>query len=124
MTADLQPATVMGDADRLFEAIVNVVANAISYNVPEGRVAVTLEHQRDRVELAVEDTGVGIAAKDLPLVFDPFFRADQARSRDAGGAGVGLAVTRAIIQRHGGTIAGTSEPGKGTRMVIQLPAVR
>ena len=124
MTADLQPATVMGDADRLFEAIVNVVANAISYNVPEGRVAVTLEHHRDRVELAVEDTGVGIAAKDLPLVFDPFFRADQARSRDAGGAGLGLAVTRAIIQRHGGTIACTSEPGKGTRMVIQLPAVR
>jgi two-component system sensor histidine kinase BaeS len=85
-------------------------------------VAVALRPVEDEVELTVTDTGVGIGPDDLPRIFDPFFRADPARSRDAGGAGLGLAVSRAIVERHGGRISCRSEPGRGTTMTIRLPA--
>ena len=112
---------VKGDPDRLAEAVTNVVANAIQYNVDRGRVDVVLARRSGGAELSVSDTGMGIAVDDLPRVFDPFFRADPARSRDAGGAGLGLAVTRAIIERHGGSIACQSAPEVGTTVVMSLP---
>jgi signal transduction histidine kinase len=71
--------------------------------------------------LEVHDNGPGIAPEILPKIFDPFFRADPARSRDAGGAGLGLAVARAIVERHGGRITCRSEPNRGTTMHIRLP---
>jgi len=119
--ADLPPVTVTGDPARLLEAVTNVIANAIFYNVEGGHVSVSLVRAAERVELSIADTGVGIDAKDLPLIFDPFFRADYARSRDAGGAGLGLAVTRETVERHGGSIACSSQPGTGTTVVIRLP---
>jgi signal transduction histidine kinase len=118
---DTAPLAVTGDPDRLLEAVTNVVANAISYNVPNGRVSVDLHAADGLAELAIVDTGIGIAASDLPLIFDPFFRADLARSRDAGGAGLGLTLTRSIVERHGGSIACTSEIDHGTAVVIRLP---
>jgi signal transduction histidine kinase len=118
---DAAPVTVKGDPDRLAEAVTNVVANAIQYNVDRGRVDVVLTRRSGAAELSVADTGMGIAAHDLPRVFDPFFRADPARSRDAGGAGLGLAVTRSIIERHGGSIACRSASAAGTTVVMSLP---
>ena len=118
---DATPVTVKGDPDRLAEAVTNVVANAIQYNVDQGRVDVVLTRRSGAAELSVADTGMGIAADDLPRVFDPFFRADPARSRDAGGAGLGLAVTRSIIERHGGSIACRSASAAGTTVVMSLP---
>ena len=85
------------------------------------RNADELTRRSGAAELSVADTGMGIAADDLPRVFDPFFRADPARSRDAGGAGLGLAVTRAIIERHGGSIACRSASEAGTTVVMSLP---
>jgi signal transduction histidine kinase len=122
LTADTTPLTTTGDPDRLRAAITNVVANAIRYNVEGGRVTIVLQAHDTDAELTVTDTGVGISADDLPKIFDPFFRADPARSRDAGGAGLGLAVARAIVERHGGRIACRSEPNRGTTMHIRLPA--
>jgi heavy metal sensor kinase len=117
---DAAPTVVRGDPDRLVEAVTNVVANAIQYNVDRGRVDVVLTHRSGAAELSVSDTGIGISGDDLPRVFDPFFRADPARSRDAGGAGLGLAVTRSIIERHGGSVACRSQPAVGTTVVMSL----
>jgi signal transduction histidine kinase len=124
LTADLPaPVTVVGDPGRLLEAVTNVVANAIHYNVDGGdvRIALALEAHGMSV-LRVSDTGVGIPPDALPRVFEPFFRADPARSRAAGGAGLGLAVAQSIIVRHGGRITCASEPGRGTDILIELPA--
>jgi two-component system sensor histidine kinase BaeS len=123
VAVDTVPLTVVGDPDRLLEAVTNVVANAIAYNVPDGRVTVTMtmREQDGSGEVSIADTGIGISPADLGLVFDPFFRADHARSRDAGGAGLGLTLTRSIIERHGGGVACASELGKGTVLTLRLP---
>lgn len=122
IVVDTASATVTGDPDRLLEAVTNVLANAIAYNVPQGQVAMTTREENGRVRLSIADTGVGISAEDLPLIFDPFFRADYARTRDAGGAGLGLALARSIVERHAGSINCTSVPGQGTTITIDLPA--
>jgi two-component system OmpR family sensor kinase len=121
MTAEVAPLAVTGDPDRLLEAVTNVLANAVAYNVPNGRVTVTAREHDGQAEIVVADTGVGIASSDLPHIFDPFFRADQARTRDGGGAGLGLTLTRSIVERHGGTVTCTSEPRRGTDVIIRLP---
>jgi signal transduction histidine kinase len=112
---------VSGHPDRLREAISNVVVNAIQYNVAGGRVTVTLTTAGDDVTLTIADTGVGIAPDDVGRVFHPFFRADPARSRNIGGAGLGLAVSEAIIRAAGGSIRCRSELNKGTAIEICLP---
>jgi signal transduction histidine kinase len=122
LTAEAEPLVVTGDPERLLDAITNVVTNAIRYNLEGGHVSILLTRRDTDAELTVTDTGVGISSADLPRIFDPFFRADPARSRDAGGAGLGLAVTRAIVERHGGRVACRSEPDRGTTLCIRLPA--
>ena len=117
----LQPAVVHGDRDRLREALSNVLTNAVQYNRPDGTVTVALAATDGAATMTVTDTGIGIGSADLPRVFEPFFRADPARSRDVGGAGLGLAVTKAIIDRHGGRIACDSGPHEGTTVTITLP---
>ena len=119
---DAQPVSVVGDPDRLREALTHLVTNAIRYNVDGGRVHIQLRRSGERAEIAVADTGAGIAAADVARVFEPFFRTDAARSRDAGGAGLGLAVARAIVRRHGGDVTCESEIGRGTTMTMRLPA--
>lgn len=124
VTVDALPAIVHADPDRLREAVTNVLTNAIRYNVDGGRVAVRVREERSMSQIAIEDTGIGIAPTDLPFVFDPFFRGDPARSRDTGGAGLGLAVARSIVERHGGTISCSSTPGEGTAVLIEWPQRR
>lgn len=123
LTLDVKasPVTVSGDPDRLVDAVTNLVGNAIHYNVENGTIAIRIDANGSLARLTVTDTGIGIAAGDLPRIFEPFFRADPARSRDAGGAGLGLAVTKAIVERHGGRIICTSQPGRGTTMTVELP---
>lgn len=121
IAVDTAPATIVGDPDRLSEALTNIVSNAVQYNIDGGRVAVRLGVDRHEAVLTVGDTGVGISADDLPRVFDPFFRADAARGRSSGGAGLGLAVARTIVHAHDGRITCDSRPGHGTTMTIHLP---
>ena len=107
---------MVGDRERLGEAVTNLVTNAIQYNRPVGRVEVTLKEG----VLAVSDTGPGIPEEDRPHVFERFYRADPSRSRNAGGAGLGLAITKWIIEAHGGEIDVTGRVGEGTTFRIRF----
>jgi signal transduction histidine kinase len=117
------PVTVHGDPDRLRGALTNVVSNAIQYNREGGSVVVSAAADNRLATLTIADTGIGIAPDDLDRIFEPFFRADQARSRDAGGAGLGLSVAARIVDQHGGRIDCSSRPGAGSTMTILLPTV-
>lgn len=115
-------AVVLGDRGTLAEALLNVIGNAVKYSRPGGRVTVTVGRELQKVVVSVKDTGVGIPEADLPRVFDGFYRGQAAES-GPGGAGIGLAVTRRIVEIHGGSIRAESEPGRGSTFVITLPAL-
>jgi signal transduction histidine kinase len=118
---ETEPITIQTDPERLLEAITHVLTNAVRYNVPSGEVHVAVSRDGRQADLQVRDTGIGISADDLPHVFEAFFRGDPARSRDTGGAGLGLAVARSIVEHHGGTIECLSTPGIGTTVVMRWP---
>jgi signal transduction histidine kinase len=109
------------DPDRLSQAVVNLLSNALEFTAPGGTVAVTAAARASAVEIAVADTGIGIAADDLPRIFERLSRVDPSRSRQTGGAGIGLAITRAIVEAHGGTIRAESRTGKGSVFTIRIP---
>jgi heavy metal sensor kinase len=115
-----EPLEITGDSERLAQVVTNLLTNAIQYNRPGGEVRVKLESQNGLAVLAVADTGLGIAAEDLPRVFGRFFRADQSRT-GAGNAGLGLAISKAIIEAHGGAIEVASEMNSGTTFTVRLP---
>jgi two-component system OmpR family sensor kinase len=117
---EVKPLEITGDAERLAQVVTNLLSNAIQYNKPGGNVGIKLEVQNGLAILTVADTGRGIAAADLPLVFGRFFRADQSRT-GAGNAGLGLAISRAIVETHGGTIEVASEKSAGTTFTVRLP---
>jgi two-component system OmpR family sensor kinase len=119
--AEAEPLTVIGDAELLREAVNNVVANAILYNRPGGSVTIATRSSAGMALMEVVDTGIGMPAEAIPHVFDRFFRVDKARSRVAGGSGLGLSIARAILVAHGGDISCTSELGTGSVFVISLP---
>jgi two-component system sensor histidine kinase CiaH len=114
------PLAVSGDEQRLRQLLWILLDNAIKYTPAGGEVAVTAERSGDRAVVRVADTGVGIAAAELPRVFDRFFRGEEAR-RVAPGSGLGLAIARWIVQAHGGSISVSSTPGKGTVFTFSLP---
>ena len=118
----LDAAMVVGDRDRLTDLATNLVSNAIRYNRDGGRVSVEVWPDGDDACLRVADTGTGISADDLPRVFERFFRADKARTADSGGAGLGLAIAKWIVEAHGGRIACTSTAGQGTEVLVRLAA--
>jgi heavy metal sensor kinase len=115
---DLQ---LTGDAHHLKRLLMNLVENAVRHTPPGGSVEVSAERVGESVILKVEDTGDGIAAEHLPHVFDRFYRADDARSRDEGGAGLGLSICQGIVRAHDGTIAIDSRQGEGTIVTVSLP---
>jgi two-component system, OmpR family, sensor kinase len=107
------------DRTRIRQAISILLDNAIKYTPQGGAVTVEVREQDSRAEVVVSDTGVGISEDELPLIFERFYRVDEARTR--GGAGLGLAIARQIIEAHGGTIAVQSELGKGSTFILQIP---
>jgi two-component system heavy metal sensor histidine kinase CusS len=109
-----------GDDCRLRQMISNLLDNAIKFTPSGGNVRVALVASDGVAELTVRDAGVGIAPEHLPRVFDRFYRADRARTRDGAGAGLGLAICRTIVEAHGGSISIISEPGKGTTIAVRL----
>lgn len=114
---------VLADHDALVDVLVNLLRNAERHTADNGAIRITVRTQRQEVELSVEDDGEGIPADLLPTIFDRFTRADAARNRDAGGAGLGLAISRAYTEAHGGTITAASAPGHGATFTVRLPRV-
>lgn len=112
------------DPDLLREAIVNLMSNAMRYTNPDGWVKVSLKQDRSDILISVQDTGIGIAKEDIPQTFARFWRSDVSRERVSGGLGVGLAITKEIIDRHNGTILVESEVGKGTTFTLRIPQRR
>jgi two-component system sensor histidine kinase BaeS len=119
--ADLESALVYADAGRLEQVIDNLLANALRYTNEGGTVTLRLRPQEATAVLEVIDTGIGIPPEDLPHVFERFWRADKSRSRATGGAGIGLAVVRELVQAHEGHIQVASTVGKGTTFRVTLP---
>lgn len=115
------PATVLGDALALRRALLNLAENAVKYTPSGGKVELSLFRTDGRAEIAVRDTGLGIDSADAERVFQPFVRLDVARSRDTGGAGLGLAIARSIVVAHGGTLELESASGAGSTFRIRLP---
>jgi signal transduction histidine kinase len=119
-TTDVAPGQVLGREDELASMVENLLTNAMRHAAT--RVRVSLREQADTVELAVDDDGPGVDPRERERIFERFTRLDEARSRDGGGAGLGLAIVRAIVDAHGGSVAvHTSELG-GARFVVRLPA--
>ena len=109
------------DEHRLEEVIHNLLDNAVKYSQPEGKIRLRAERAGEAVRISVADEGVGIPARDLPRIFERFYRADKARSRQIGGTGLGLSIVKHIAQLHGGTVEAASEPGRGATISIVLP---
>jgi len=111
----------LGDPERMGRVITNLLDNAIEYNQESGQVRITGEKLGGTVILSVNNSGPGIAAEDLPRIFERFYRADKARSGSGGHTGLGLAISKAIVEAHGGTLEAASQPGEGATFTLRLP---
>jgi two-component system OmpR family sensor kinase len=118
---ELQPATVVGDAARLIQVIMSLVDNAITYTNPGGKVTLSVVIDDDMALLSVRDTGIGIAPEDQKHIFERFYRADPARSRAAGGSGLGLSIVDWIVKAHNGSVRVESQVGRGSTFIVSLP---
>ena len=112
---------VIADGEQIRRVIHNIVSNAIKYmDKPKGYISIRVKDVGDFIQVEIEDNGRGIAAKDLPAIFDRFFRADASRNSSKGGSGIGLSIVRKIIEDHGGKIWANSKLGCGTVMYFVL----
>lgn len=118
---DLVPAPCLGDPQRISQVVTNLLSNATHYNRDGGEIRVSAHVGKDQVSVTVADTGEGIPAAALPHLFERFYRVDKSRSRSSGGAGLGLAISKAIVDAHGGALRVSSEVGVGSSFTLELP---
>ena len=112
---------IMGNKIYVKRLVVNLLKNAIDYNNPNGKVNVFINKNKQFIEFKIADTGIGIAQKDLPNIFDRFYKVDQARTRQSGGAGLGLSIVKEIVEIHAAQISIESKLNKGTTVTILFP---
>jgi signal transduction histidine kinase len=115
----------LADPDRIHQVLVNLLSNAIRFTPVGGTVTISFGRTDSQVSCAIVDTGPGIPAQDIPQVFERFYRGDRSRTRPEGesGAGLGLAIVRAIVEAHGGQAWAENAPGRGTAVTFTLPPV-
>lgn len=119
--ANYPPVYVLGNEERLYRLLSNLIVNGIQYTPTEGRVNVSLRQFHNSICVDVKDTGIGISIEGQKKIFDRFYRADASRSRSTGGTGLGLSICMAIAQLHGGTIQVKSQVGNGSIFTVTLP---
>jgi two-component system, OmpR family, heavy metal sensor histidine kinase CusS len=117
-----EPVIAELDKTLMQRAVGNLVSNAVAHTQAGGWVVMATNSESAVVRIEVSDTGIGIPPEALPRVFDRFFRVDPSRSQASGGTGLGLAIVQGIMQLHGGKVEIVSEPGKGTRVILSMPA--
>lgn len=110
------------DKDKMSQVLNNLISNAVKYTDNYGNIQITVIQENENVVITVEDNGCGIDDNDIPYIFERFYRTDKSRNRSTGGAGIGLTITRAIVQLHGGTIHVESKKGVGSLFKVTIPA--
>jgi len=115
--------SIRADEGRLREVFDNLLDNAVKYSNKNGEICLAAERRGDAIALSVSDDGIGIGSADVPRIFERFYRADKARSRELGGTGLGLSIVKHIAQLHGGRVEAESELGKGTTIRLLWPVV-
>jgi two-component system phosphate regulon sensor histidine kinase PhoR len=120
---------IEADEDKLKQIFINIFSNAVNYTLEGGKVKVTVEHSehdegKETIQFTVTDTGMGIPKKDLPRIFERFYRVDKARSRVSGGTGLGLSIVKHLVDLHHGTVTVESELNIGTSFIIKLPLLQ
>ena len=121
--SEAQTFIVKGNTNLLYRALYNLVENAIRYNHKEGSVNIALEIEGQECLVTIADTGVGIAPEQRELVFEPFYRVNKSRSREFGGAGIGLSLVKTILKRHGASITVSENNPQGSVFTIRIPLV-
>jgi two-component system phosphate regulon sensor histidine kinase PhoR len=111
---------VYGDRERLKQALINLIDNAIKYNKPEGKVRVISQIVGQQAKISVEDSGIGIEPDHISRIFERFYRIDKERSREAGGTGLGLAIVKHIVEAHGSNVEVQSKIGSGSIFSFSL----
>jgi len=114
---------IMANKDILWQAVYNIVDNALKYTKEHGKVEIALFKEKNRALITVKDDGVGISSEDVKRIFDRFYRVDKARSRETGGTGLGLSIAHSAIEFHNGSIEVSSQLGEGSEFKIILPLV-
>jgi two-component system phosphate regulon sensor histidine kinase PhoR len=123
ISPDIEPGiTISADPARILQVIDNLLSNAVKYTPPTGEITLLLRRESDHVLLEVRDTGIGIHAEDLEGLFTKFFRARNATAMAIPGIGLGLMITRIIVEAHGGSIEAHSQEGVGTSILVRLPS--
>ena len=112
---------IMANKDKIGQVLTNLIDNATKFNRENGSIKIYIQDQKDKIKIVVEDAGIGIPAKDIPRIFERFYRVDKARSRELGGTGLGLSIVKHIIELHGGCVGVESTEGFGSRFWFILP---
>jgi two-component system phosphate regulon sensor histidine kinase PhoR len=122
LTVEAAPKiAIQANRDRIKQMLINLIDNAIHYNVENGSVRIKAVKAEGRLVISVADSGIGIAQQHLSRIFERFYRVDKGRSRNMGGTGLGLSIVKHIVNLYDGDIQVESEPGMGTRFIVQLP---
>ncbi|NTW72786.1 MAG: HAMP domain-containing histidine kinase, partial [Eubacteriaceae bacterium] len=122
LKVDSEHLPFTGDKDRIKQALVNLLDNALKYTKEKDQVEIRAFLEKRNIVIEVKDTGTGIREEHLPYIFERFYRADDSRNRSTGGSGIGLSIVKSIVEAHGGTISVTSKPEEGTCFRITLPS--
>jgi two-component system phosphate regulon sensor histidine kinase PhoR len=112
---------VTADKDRIEHVFINLLDNAIKFNKERGAIQIFSQQINGGIKVIVEDSGIGIPEKDIPRIFERFYRVDKARSRELGGTGLGLSIVKHIVELHGGSVGVESTEGFGSKFWFILP---
>lgn len=121
ISSEVDTVMILGDKELLLRAFSNLIKNSITYNKDGGSIAINATTKNRQVEIAIKDTGIGIAPDNLKKIFDRFYRVDHSRSRASGGSGLGLSIVQSIVRELKGTLSVHSIPGEGTTITVSLP---
>ena len=121
IATDLQNVEIYGNVDLLYRAFSNLIQNSIRYNVKNGDIYISAKQKQHDTVIQICDTGIGISEENRQRIFEPFFRVDKSRSREMGGAGLGLSIVKKIIEKHDGTITVSNNNPQGACFIIELP---